>query len=97
MMDSVYFVGSNQILTWMNNRLHLNLSRIEEADSGAVQCQIMDMTFPGVVPMHKVNFDAKSEYDMIHNYKILQDVFNKLKIDESGELVTITKDLQEDV
>ncbi|KAL1347361.1 hypothetical protein AAHE18_08G253400 [Arachis hypogaea] len=52
-MDSAYFVGRNDILTWINNRLQLNLSRIEEAASGAVQCQIMDMTYPGVVPMHK--------------------------------------------
>jgi RP/EB family microtubule-associated protein len=54
MMDSAYFVGRNEILTWINDRLHLNLSRVEEAASGAVQCQMLDMTFPGVVPMHKV-------------------------------------------
>ncbi|CAA6665158.1 unnamed protein product [Spirodela intermedia] len=91
MMDPAYFVGRNHILSWINTSLRLNFSRIEEAASGAVHCQMIDMIHPGILPMHKVNFEAHAEHDMIHNYKLLQDAFNKLNIQKHVEVNKLVK------
>ncbi|KAM0962121.1 hypothetical protein ACFX13_021714 [Malus domestica] len=68
MMDGADFIGRTEVLAWINLTLNLNLNKVEEACSSAVHCQLMDAVVNGIVPMHKVNFHANSEYEMIQNY-----------------------------
>ena len=80
LMDKAYFVGKKEILSWINSTLQCNIEKVEDAHSAWVYCQIMDAIFPGQVPLHKVNFAAKTDYEKIGNYKVLQDVFSKFDI-----------------
>ncbi len=81
MMDEGYFVPKGEILKWINDLLQvfftflkffkLNLTKIEALGSGSVYCQILDVIYPGKVPVSKVNWKAKLEWEFIQNFKIL--------------------------
>ncbi|RCK56027.1 Protein BIM1 [Candida viswanathii] len=68
-----------ELLNWLNSTLDLNYTKIEQCGSGAAFCQLMD-TIVGDVPLNKVRYNAKTEYEFRHNYKILQHVFVKNNI-----------------
>jgi microtubule-associated protein, RP/EB family len=77
MMDAAYFVGRKELLDFVNDTLGLKLQKIEQTASGAVACQLFDIMYPGSIAMAKVNWAARSDYEFIQNYKILQGGFNK--------------------
>eukprot|EP00878_Enallax_costatus_P009224 GHUV01009642.1.p1 GENE.GHUV01009642.1~~GHUV01009642.1.p1 ORF type:complete len:329 (+),score=118.45 GHUV01009642.1:213-1199(+) len=89
--SEAYFVSRSELLGWINSTLDLRIAKVEETANGAVACQLMDALYPGTVPMKKVDFNAKNEYDMINNYKVLQDVFNKLGIDKQCDVAKLIK------
>mmetsp|Transcript_19273 Transcript_19273/g.46554 ORF Transcript_19273/g.46554 Transcript_19273/m.46554 type:complete len:386 (+) Transcript_19273:143-1300(+) len=86
MMDAAYFVGKAKILSFFNDLLQINLSKIEETASGAVACQLTDYVFPGSVPMARVNWEAKSDFEFVNNYKLLQVAFKKNHVQRHVEV-----------
>lgn len=80
MMEGAYFTSRKDILDWLNDLLCLNLTKIEQTASGAVACQIIEYIYPNSVPLHRVNWEAKSEYEFVQNYKLLQVAFTKHKV-----------------
>lgn len=81
MMEGAFFVGRKEIMDWINQTLDLNLSKVEDTANGAIACQLLDIMYPNQVPMHKVNWSAKQDFEYVANYKVLQTCFTKLGID----------------
>lgn len=81
-MDPCYFLGRREILEFINSVCGLNLSKVEQTCTGAVACQLLDAIHPGKVPMSKVDWTAKDQYQYVNNYKVLQSCFTKFHIDK---------------
>eukprot|EP00537_Pseudo-nitzschia_pungens_P006709 CAMPEP_0172367044 /NCGR_PEP_ID=MMETSP1060-20121228/18528_1 /TAXON_ID=37318 /ORGANISM="Pseudo-nitzschia pungens, Strain cf. cingulata" /LENGTH=334 /DNA_ID=CAMNT_0013091111 /DNA_START=98 /DNA_END=1102 /DNA_ORIENTATION=+ len=77
MMDNAYFVGRQELISFFNDLLGLQLTKIEQTATGAVACQLTEYMFPGSVPMSRVNWEARSDYEFVANYKLLQAAFGK--------------------
>uniref|UniRef100_A0A7S4AT91 Calponin-homology (CH) domain-containing protein n=1 Tax=Pseudo-nitzschia australis TaxID=44445 RepID=A0A7S4AT91_9STRA len=80
MMDNAYFVGRQELLSFFNDLLDLNLAKIEQTATGAVACQLTDYIFPGTVPLSRINWEARSDYEFVANYKLLQAAFTKHRV-----------------
>eukprot|EP00531_Pseudo-nitzschia_arenysensis_P019495 CAMPEP_0116144862 /NCGR_PEP_ID=MMETSP0329-20121206/16256_1 /TAXON_ID=697910 /ORGANISM="Pseudo-nitzschia arenysensis, Strain B593" /LENGTH=330 /DNA_ID=CAMNT_0003640369 /DNA_START=96 /DNA_END=1084 /DNA_ORIENTATION=+ len=77
MMDKAYFVGRHELLRFFNELLDLSLTKIEQTATGAVACQLTEYIFPGSIPLSRINWEAKSDFEFVANYKLLQVAFDK--------------------
>ncbi|XP_053106702.1 microtubule-associated protein RP/EB family member 3 isoform X3 [Hemicordylus capensis] len=75
-------MSRHDMLSWVNDSLHLHYTKVEQLCSGAAYCQFMDMLFPGCIHLRKVKFQAKLEHEYIHNFKVLQAAFKKMGVDK---------------
>ncbi|ORX66044.1 EB1 protein [Linderina pennispora] len=69
------------LIAWVNELLQTNYTKVEQLGSGAAYCQIIDSIYLDV-PLARVKFAANQQYEYIENYKILQNMIRKHKIDK---------------
>ncbi|KAG7382930.1 Microtubule-associated protein RP/EB member 1 [Phytophthora pseudosyringae] len=81
-MSGACFVGRTELLAWLNALCATELTRVEQASSGAVACQVVDALYPGQMPMSRVDWTAARPHDCLGNYKLLQQSLAALKIDK---------------
>ncbi|KAL1918911.1 uncharacterized protein VTP21DRAFT_2292 [Calcarisporiella thermophila] len=70
-----------ELLAWLNDLLQVNYQKIEQCGTGAAYCQILDSIY-GDLPMNKVKFVTKHEYEYVDNFKVLQRAFDRHKLDK---------------
>jgi len=90
-MEGAYFVGRVELLNWLNDFLQLDYKKVEQVCTGAAYCQLVDALHPGQVPLHKVNFNAKMDYEYVPNFTILQAVFSKIGIEKKIDVPVLIK------
>jgi microtubule-associated protein, RP/EB family len=91
MMDGAFFVPKSELISWVNNLLSLNITKVEQMASGAAYCQIMDVMYPGCIAMSKINWGAKFEHEFVNNYKLLQQAFDKNMVHKHIEVEKLIK------
>ena len=89
-MEGAYLVGRKEILDFINSTLELQISKVEDTASGCVACQLLDIIYPNVVPMSKVNWSATRDFEFVANYRILQTCFTKLQIEHRIDVDKLT-------
>lgn len=90
MMNQAYHVSRTDIILWINTILKLKAHCIEQLGTGAVHCQLLDYYFPGSLSMSKVNWRAKTSWEFVANFKVLQQGFDNLGLKKKIDVEKLT-------
>ena len=89
--DKAYFAPKSELFAWISATLKLEIKSIEETQTGAIFCQLLDAAHPGTVRMNKVNWKAKLETEYISNFKLFQQGLSNNNIDKMINIQRLSK------
>jgi len=81
MIKSSKTLGRLELLSWLNELVESDYPKVETCCDGIAYCQILDAICPQMqVPLHKLNFSAKSKEDCMKNLKLFAINVKRLKL-----------------
>jgi len=91
-------LGNAALVKWVNEFLELEtpMKKVDELSNAICYAQLLDALFPGKVPVSKINFSAKNEYDLINNWKVIQGVFTAQGISKPIDVAKLVKGKTQD-
>ena len=89
--EKAYFAPKSELFNWVSQTLKLEIKSIEETQTGAIFCQLLDAAHPGSVRMNKVNWKAKLETEFISNFKLFQQGLANNNIDKLINIQRLSK------
>ncbi|KAH8402028.1 hypothetical protein KR009_009310 [Drosophila setifemur] len=84
-------MSRHDMLQWVNDMVQGQFKKIEELCSGSAYCQMMEMIFPNCINLKRVKMSAKLEHEYLHNLKLFQAAFNRLKLDKTVPIDRLIK------
>jgi hypothetical protein len=90
-MDEAYHISRTELVLWFNTKLDLKLHCIEQLGTGAPHVQIIDLFFPGSVNMSRVSWKAKTSWEFVANFKVLQQGFDVLGLKKKIDVEKLTQ------
>ncbi|XP_055628304.1 microtubule-associated protein RP/EB family member 1-like [Toxorhynchites rutilus septentrionalis] len=84
-------LSRKEMLAWVNRTLTSEFNKIEELCTGAAYCQMMDILFPGCVPLRRIKYCTNLEHDFINNLKLFQNALVTMKVEKSVPIDRLVK------
>lgn len=84
-------LSRKDMLSWVNRTLMSDFKKIEELCTGAAYCQMMDILFPGSVPLRRVKYCTNLEHDFLNNLKIFQNSLVSMAVDKAVPIDRLIK------
>ncbi|XP_019540549.2 microtubule-associated protein RP/EB family member 2 [Aedes albopictus] len=84
-------LSRKEMLSWVNRTLLSDFKKIEELCTGAAYCQMMDILFPGCVPLRRVKYCTNLEHDFLNNLKIFQNSLVAMQVEKTVPIDRLIK------